>query len=1040
MGIPMPLYSYISQTRRGQSPDNSGGLGRLRSTARRVRLLTILCSSLMLAFLGLLTTSRWAGGAVADAAPQITTTPVTTVSAASFEVAAVAPDSIVAAFGANLATQTVVAGDIDPVASGIQLPTSLGGSSVEVGGRLAEILFVSPGQINYIVPGATPAGAAPVIVRAANGSVSNGAVTVARVAPAIFTANSSGRGAAAALLIRVRADGTQIYESVAEYNQPTSQFITRPIDLGPVGERVFLVLFLSGLRGATDPNGDGNLSESVRILLGGAEVAPVYAGRQPEYLGLDQVNAELPRELIGRGRVTLAVTVRDVPASNPVEIEVGGVTASAGITVPIISGFDGPTTLAGQQLLINGSGFSPVATQNTVRISGIEAEVITASASQLRVEVPYGISSGPVQVRNQSGEGSSSTILNVRTSISGVVEDTLRNPIPGLTVRLSGTTIRATTNAEGTFVLADVPPGVQLVEIDGASLDASPPFPVVVLKIAASANRDNAFQRTIAIQQAIGSSATIGAPGGQIAPGTDAEPLARLASPEQTSTLIRTDNIELQVQPGAKATFPNGQSSGRIWLTRLENARTFVSLPTGYFSSNIVQITPFNVRLDPGARLTFPNTDGLAPGTQLTLFRFSEADGRFVPESTPATVTADGRSIETALNAVRISSAYFAAAPRQTTTIIGRVVENDGFTPVRRAVATFRGQESFTDGTGSYVIRAAPVAPAEKVGVEISLQRPGGRVDRATSPEAVAAPGGITLVGTTRLPPLNVNRPPVIVASPYLIMVENLIINHTLIISDPDQSQAVEVSLRAPAFATLVKPTSPASKVFSIRLAPGLKDAGNYSLVVSTVDSLGATTSLTISLQVLNLNQLPQVFNLNFNGIEDTDLPIQLEGADSDAEDSLNFSIVMSPTNGALTGQGRNWSYRPRPNYYGPDLFTYRASDGQAQSEVGVVVIVVAPVNDPPELILPPEQTVTLGNSLSVEIRATNVEPEQLLRITTGSLPAGVTFIQSQPAAGILTWKPSNNQLGSYTILFTVTDTGLPPASTSAGLKVNIVR
>ena len=250
----------------------------------------------------------------------------------------------------------------------------------------------------------------------------------------------------------------------------------------------------------------------------------------------------------------------------------------------------------------------------------------------------------------------------------------------------------------------------------------------------------------------------------------------------------------------------------------------------------------------------------------------------------------------------------------------------------------------------------------------------------------------------------------------------------------------MEVSLRGPAFATLVKPSSPASKVFSIRLAPGLKDAGNYSLVVSAVDSLGASTSLTISLQVLNLNQLPQVFNLNFNGTEDTDLPIQLEGADSDTEDSLNFSIEMSPTNGVLTGQGGNRIYRPKPNYYGPDLFTYRASDGQAQSEVGVVVIVVAPVNDPPELILPPEQTITLGNSLSVEIRATNVEPEQLLRITAGSLPAGVTFIQSQPAAGILTWKPSNNQLGSYTILFTVTDTGLPPASTSAGLKVNIVR
>lgn len=976
---------------------------------------------------------------VAEAALQITTTPVTTVSAASFEIAAVAPDSIVAAFGANLATQTVVASDTDPAAPGIQLPTSLGGSSVEVGGRLAEILFVSPGQINYIVPSATTPGSVPVIIRAANGVVSNGTVGVARVAPGIFTANSSGRGAAAALLIRVKTDGTQIYESVAEYNQQTSQFMTRPIDLGPVGERVFLVLFLSGLRGATDANGDGNLNESVRILLGGTEVAPIYAGRQPEYLGLDQVNAEIPRDLLGRGIVSLTVAVKDVQASNPVEIEVGGALGSAGAGAPIVSGFDGPTTLAGQQLLINGSGFSPIAAQNTVRISGVEAAVLAASATQLKVEVPYGVSSGTVQVRTQSGEGSSSTILNVRTSISGVVEDTLRNPINGLTVRLAGTTIKATTNAEGSFVLPDVAPGVQLVEVDGGSLNSSPPFPLVTLKITAYANRDNAFQRTIAIQQATGSSATIGATGTIAAPDSGDNDPARVASPEQSSTIIRSDNMQLEVQPGAKALFPNGQSGGRIWLTKLESARTFVTLPTGYFSSNIVQITPFNVRLEPGAKLTFPNSEGLAPGASVTLFRFSDADGKFVPESIPATVTADGRTIETALNAIRVSSAYFVAAPRQTTTIIGRVVESDGITPVRRAVASFRGQEAFTDGTGSYVIRSAPVSPAEKVLVEISMQRPG-RVDRVTSPEATAVPGGITLVATTRLPELNANRPPVILASPRLIMTENMVVNHTLIISDPDQNQSVTVSLQGPSFATLVKPSGANSPVYSIRLAPGLKDAGNYTIVTTAIDSSGAATTLTLNLQVLNLNQLPQVFNLNFNGTEDTDLSIFLEGTDSDQDDLLTFSIETNPKNGTLTGQGRNLIYRPRLNYYGPDLFTYRASDGQSTSEVGMVVIVLAPVNDPPELILPPEQTVALGKSLTVEIGATDVEPEQQLRITTGPLPAGVSFVQSQPGGGTLSWKPSNNQLGSYTILFTVTDNGLPAASTSGSLKINIVR
>ena len=71
-------------------------------------------------------------------------TPVVTVSAASYETSAIAPEGIVAAFGTQLATATVSGGDTDPNTPGIQLPTSLGGTSVEVGGRLAGLFFVRP--------------------------------------------------------------------------------------------------------------------------------------------------------------------------------------------------------------------------------------------------------------------------------------------------------------------------------------------------------------------------------------------------------------------------------------------------------------------------------------------------------------------------------------------------------------------------------------------------------------------------------------------------------------------------------------------------------------------------------------------------------------------------------------------------------------------------------------------------------------------------------------------------------------------------------
>ena len=108
----------------------------------------------------------------------VTATPVTTVSAASFESVAVASESIVSAFGTQLATQTLVGADTDPSTPGVQLPTQLAGTTVEVNGRRAGLFFVSTGQVNYLVPAATETGAATVVVKSGDGTVSTGTVQV----------------------------------------------------------------------------------------------------------------------------------------------------------------------------------------------------------------------------------------------------------------------------------------------------------------------------------------------------------------------------------------------------------------------------------------------------------------------------------------------------------------------------------------------------------------------------------------------------------------------------------------------------------------------------------------------------------------------------------------------------------------------------------------------------------------------------------------------------------------------------------------------
>ena len=199
-------------------------------------------------------------------------------SAASYDTNALAPGAIATAFGAALATQV-------SISETLPLPTTLAGTSVSVrdsagAQRLAGLFYVAPTQINFLIPDATALGAAVITVTAGDGKVSAGTFDIKAVAPAIFTANADGQGVPAAFALRIKADGRQIYEAIAQFDAGAGRMLPLPLDLSPAGDQVFLVLYLSGTARAADPNNDGNRNESVKLLLGGVETTPQFVGPQ----------------------------------------------------------------------------------------------------------------------------------------------------------------------------------------------------------------------------------------------------------------------------------------------------------------------------------------------------------------------------------------------------------------------------------------------------------------------------------------------------------------------------------------------------------------------------------------------------------------------------------------------------------------------------------------------------------------------------------------------------------------------------------------
>lgn len=202
------------------------------------------------------------------------------VSAASFG-SSLAPAAIVAAFGENLATALAVA-------NALPLPTTLNGTSVRVNGALAPLFFVSPQQVNFLMPAATIPGNAVIEITSGDGTLARATLPITSVAPSLFTANASGSGAPAAIATK---DGVNFYPASNADGTPI------PLDAGD-----YLILFGTGFRRPA--------KETVKITIGGKEAPVLFAGAQGTLAGLDQLNTQLPNGISGVVDVIVTINGR----------------------------------------------------------------------------------------------------------------------------------------------------------------------------------------------------------------------------------------------------------------------------------------------------------------------------------------------------------------------------------------------------------------------------------------------------------------------------------------------------------------------------------------------------------------------------------------------------------------------------------------------------------------------------------------------------------------------------------------------------------
>jgi VCBS repeat-containing protein len=197
-------------------------------------------------------------------------------------------------------------------------------------------------------------------------------------------------------------------------------------------------------------------------------------------------------------------------------------------------------------------------------------------------------------------------------------------------------------------------------------------------------------------------------------------------------------------------------------------------------------------------------------------------------------------------------------------------------------------------------------------------------------------------------------------------------------------------------------------------------DVFTYKASDTFLSSVVTTAHITIN----PINDPPTAAAATFSTLEDALLTGTLNASDPESS-ALSFSLI-SGANVTVAADG-SFSYAPPADFHGAASFSFRASDGAANSAPASVSITVLPVNDPP-VAQAGAYTIAEDSALLSSVTATDTESDPL----TFSLLSGPVTLA---ANGAFTYLPPANFHGSASFSYRVSD---GPASSSASVSLTV--
>ena len=304
------------------------------------------------------------------------------------------------------------------------------------------------------------------------------------------------------------------------------------------------------------------------------------------------------------------------------------------------------------------------------------------------------------------------------------------------------------------------------------------------------------------------------------------------------------------------------------------------------------------------------------------------------------------------------------------------------------------------------------------------------------------------------------NDAPVISAVADLNMLEKTTQTLRFTVTDEDDVPAALTVTVASTVPSLHKPLS---------IQTDSEDPNTRILVIETTRFYG-TSNITISakddenkaavpepfkLTVGWQNDSPvaadDTYSLNEDGslsmdvlVNDSDDDVGIGGANAQTLSILAGSVT-APQHGTAVIQSGKILYTPAKDYYGPDSFTYKATDSYAGSTPAqaTVSVTVNPVNDAPVAVndssSTAEDTVLPMSASSLTANDTDVENNTLTLTAVHSTASTHGTVSFNSLTGIVTYTPALNYHGAASFTYTISDGNGGTANATVNITVTSV-